>query len=93
MHAHAHTHRHTHTITTDESLVAQTRGTVSGDIVVETAAFVLTLPGKILDISTLNSNHKFRGYGNKDGAVAAIKDLEKSGLGEVIEKKATRKCV
>ena len=60
------------------------------DEVTKTATYVLTLPGKVLDISELNSKHKFRKYGNKPRAVAAIKQLEGKGLGEVIEKKCTR---
>lgn len=56
----------------------------------ETAAFVLRLPGKKLDISVLNSSLKFRGHGNKAGAVAAIKELEAAGLGVVGEEKSTR---
>ena len=43
-----------------------------------------------LENSPLNTAHKFRGRGNKDGAVAAIRDLEEAGLGSVIEYKATR---
>ena len=43
-----------------------------------------------MDISDLNKNHKFRGRGNKDGAVAAIMELEKEGLGVVKEERATR---
>lgn len=58
--------------------------------VADTAAFVLLLPGKILDISALNSSHKFRDRGKKEGAVAAIKELESAGLGVVKEERATR---
>ena len=56
----------------------------------ETASFILLLPGKLLDISALNTSHKFRNHGNKEGAVAAIKELEAAGLGVVKEEKATR---
>ena len=59
-------------------------------MVAGTAGFMLLLPGKVLDISSLNSSHKFRGRGNKEGAVAAIKELESAGLGVVQENTATR---
>lgn len=55
-----------------------------------TAGYVLLLPGKVLDISALNTSHKFRGRGNKEGAVAAINELETAGLGVVKEERATR---
>ena len=55
-----------------------------------TAAYVLLLPGKVLSISTLNTSHKFRGRGNKEGAVAAIQELEAVGLGNVKEEGYTR---
>ncbi len=51
---------------------------------------MLTLPGKVLDISQLNTQRKFKNYGNKDGAVAAIKFLEQCDLGVVREERATR---
>ena len=51
---------------------------------------MLTLPGKTLDISALNTQRKFRDKGNKEGAVAAIRHLEESGLGEVREERASR---
>ena len=50
---------------------------------------MLLLPGKVLDISALNTSHKFRGEGNK-GAVAAINELETADLGVVKEERATR---
>ena len=50
----------------------------------------LLLPGKVLDISALNTSHKFRGRGNKEGAVAAIHELQAAGLGTVKEERATR---
>ena len=56
----------------------------------ETASFILLLPGKVLDISALNTSHKFKNRGNKAGAVAAIKELEAAGLGAVKEEPATR---
>ena len=56
----------------------------------DTASFILTLPGKILDISALNSQHKFRDRGKKQGAVDAIEHLEEAGLGIVHRERATR---
>ena len=55
-----------------------------------TAAFMLTLPGKVLDISALNSQHKFRDRGKKQGAVDAIEHLQEVGLGVVHKERATR---
>ena len=55
-----------------------------------TAGFILTLPGKVLDISTLNSQHKFHDRGKKQGAVDAILHLEEAGLGVVHKECATR---
>ena len=54
-----------------------------------TAAFILKLPGKDLDISALNLQHTFRNRGNKQGAVNAIEHLQDSGLGTVHTKQAT----
>lgn len=51
---------------------------------------MLTLPGKMLDISALNSQHKFRDRGKKQGAVDAIEHLEEAGLGIVHRERATR---
>ena len=71
-------------------LAQESEGKKVLEVTKETASYVLLLPGKILDISALNTAHKFRGRGNKDGAVAARRDLEEAGLGSVIEDKATR---
>lgn len=60
------------------------------NIVHGTAAFILTLPGKVLDISALNSQHKFRDRGKKQGAVDAIEYLEEAGLGIIHKERATR---
>ena len=70
--------------------MAQEKGGSSNDLVAGTAGYVLLLPGKVLDISALNTSHKFRGRGNKEGAVAAINELETAGLGVVKEERATR---
>ena len=52
-------------------------------------AFVLTLPGQYLDVSTLvNKKKKFRCRGGKDGALNAMKNLEESGLGKLVVKKS-----
>ena len=54
---------------------------------------MLSLPGKVLDtccISQLNTQSKFRDRGNKEGAVAAMKYLEESGLGVVHMERANR---
>ena len=51
---------------------------------------MLTLPGKILDISALNNQHKFRDRGKKQGAVDAIEHLQETGLGVVHKERATR---
>ena len=59
-------------------------------IVERAASYVLTLPGKILDISVLNTSRKFREFGNKEGAVAAIEFLQECGIGVVHTEKATR---
>ena len=59
-------------------------------LVEHAAAYVLTLPGKILDISVLNTSRKFREFGNKEGVVAAIEFLQECGTGVVHTEKATR---
>ena len=51
------------------------------------ASFCLTIPGKVLHISTLLAKKFFRNKCNKDDAVKAIKMLEKAGLGTVYEDK------
>ena len=71
-------------------LAQQQKGTSGNELVAGTAAYVLLLPGKVLDISALNTSHKSRGRGNKEGAVAAIYELEAAGLGVVKEERATR---
>ena len=47
------------------------------------ATYCLTLPGKQLVLSILLQAKKFRARGNKEGAVAALKELERAGLGEL----------
>lgn len=48
-----------------------------------TATYCLTLPGKKLHLSSLLALKKFRNKGNKDGAIAAFKQLELAGLGKL----------
>ena len=56
--------------------------------VVSNEAFVLTLPGKTLDLSQLvNIKKKFRHRGGKDGALSAMKKLE-DGMGKLVVKKS-----
>ena len=57
---------------------------------ISNAAYTLTLPGRILDLSTLLSNKKYRNRGNKDGALAAMKKLESDGLGKIKKKETHR---
>ena len=47
-------------------------------------AFVLTLPGRILDVSLLVNRKKFCSRGGRDGAVAAMRQLEENGLGKLV---------
>ena len=55
-----------------------------------TAAFCLHLPGKILYLSPLLAQKKFRKRGNKDGAIRAFYQLETEGLGKVMEVGCTK---
>ena len=56
-------------------------------LAISNAAFSLLLPGRVLYLSTLLSQTKFKSHGNKAGA---WKLLEKSGLAELVEVKAQR---
>lgn len=52
-------------------------------------AFVLTLPGGVLDVSFLvNKKKKFRSKGGRDGAIGTMQKLEKDGLGKLVMKKS-----
>ena len=52
-------------------------------------AFVLTLPGKKLDVSWLvNRKKKFRSRGGRDGALDAMRQLELDGMGKLVLKKS-----
>lgn len=51
-----------------------------------TEGFCLTLPGKQLDVSMLLKEKKFRGKGNEEGALTAMRVLEEDGQGRLEEK-------
>ena len=55
-----------------------------------TASFCLLLPGKTLNLSNLLAQKKFRGRGNKDGALAAFRELEEAGLGTLLSTHSDR---
>jgi len=48
------------------------------------------LPGNKLNLSTLLILKKFRLRGNKEGALAAMRQLEREGLGKLIPKSSRR---
>ena len=50
----------------------------------------MLLPGATLNLSALLMKKKFTGKGNKEGAVEAFRELEKAGLGQLVEIKAQR---
>jgi hypothetical protein len=54
------------------------------------AGYCLLLPGEVLDLSTLLSLKKFRGRGNKDGALEAMRLLQSDDLGKLEEKESHR---
>ena len=54
------------------------------------AAYSLLLPGKVLHLSALNVQRKFRDRGNKAGAKDSWRLLSERGLGELKEFKARR---
>ena len=62
----------------------------SEKLAISNAAFSLLLPGKILYLSALLSQTKFKSRGNKAGALAGWKLLEKSGLAKLVQVKAQR---
>lgn len=51
-------------------------------------AFVLSLPGKSLDVPLLVNKKKFRNRGGRDGALDAMRRLEEKGLGKLALKKS-----
>ena len=56
----------------------------------ESAELSLTLPGKVLNMSVLVHQKKFRNTGNKVGGLAGWKLLDADGLGVLSEEKAPR---
>ena len=52
-------------------------------------SFVLLLPGRQLDVSSLvNKKKKFRNRGGRDGALSAMRKLEENGLGKLVVKQS-----
>ena len=49
------------------------------------AAFCLSLPGRILYLTPLLAQKRFRKRGNKEGALRAFCQLEEDGLGKLFE--------
>ena len=47
------------------------------------AAYVLTLPGSVMDLTTLLNSKKFRGRGNKEGAIRIFQLLQEDQLGQL----------
>ena len=56
----------------------------------QSAELSLTLPGKIMNMSVLISQKKFRNTGNKQGRLDVWKLLDADGLGVLNEQKAGR---
>ena len=53
-------------------------------------SYCLLLPGKKLHLSALLTAKKFRGKGNKDGAVAAFREIADAGLGMLSTEESRR---
>ena len=53
-------------------------------------SYCLLLPGKNLHLSALLTAKKFRGKGNKDGAVAAFREIADAGLGTLSTEESRR---
>lgn len=71
----------------ESNVVSET--TPSTSISTSNEGFVLTLPGAILDVSTLvNKKKKFRNRGGREAALVAMRNLEEEGLGKLTVKKA-----
>ena len=60
------------------------------ELIVSNARLCLLLPGNTLDLSTLLFLKKFHFRGNKEGALAAMRLLEREGLGKLIPKSSRR---
>lgn len=69
---------------------AQSQGSLKADEAFSNAAYSLLIPGKVLNLSTLNAQKKFRDRGNKQGAKKGWQLLEESGLGKLHATKALR---
>ena len=88
VHTYIHMYIHTciFTMTLFSGSVAKTPSSLSQNQS-SNEAFVLSLPGKQLDVSSLvNKKKKFRSRGGRDGALSAMKSLEDNGLGKLVVK-------
>jgi len=47
------------------------------------ASYVLTLPGSVMDLTALLNKKKFRGRGNKEGAIRVFHLLQQDKLGQL----------
>ena len=47
------------------------------------ASYVLTLPGSVMDLTSPLNNKKFRGRGNKEGAIRVFQLLHNDDLGDL----------
>ena len=56
----------------------------------QSAELSLTLPGKVLNMSALIHQKKFRNTGNKTGALKGWEMLQSDGIGRIHEQKAIR---
>ena len=56
----------------------------------DNAAFSLLLPGRILYLSALLVQTKFRGRGNKAGALSGWNLLQEAGVAKLVERKRGR---
>lgn len=49
------------------------------------AGTVLLLPGKTLNVTSINKSRLFKNKGNKSGALEVLNSLEEAGLGTLIQ--------
>ena len=49
-------------------------------------AYALLLPGKQFDVSQLVNKKKFRSRGGREGALSAMRNLERNGIGNLVLK-------
>ena len=54
------------------------------------AAYTILLPGRVLNLSSLLAQKKYRKRGNKDGAIRSFFILEGEGLGKVLQMTGTK---